>query len=458
LLMSLGAHGPLASLLVPLMRTFRVPVKFFFLPTFAVALLAGRGLDRAVSGPRAPVWVLLPGAALLGASALLWCDPGAPGRLLGALLPQLLDWRAQAVASLEWPTALLRTGALSLAAGLALLAGRRVAPLAGVALAIDLLLIALPLNPSAEPGFYELRPEMRSVVAATASEGSYRWFSCGLAATPRPRFDPKVAARNSDYWLYAMERQSLLPRAHVLDGLEGAFDEDRTGLMPAGSTLPVAERNPVLLARYYRRLQLANVRFVVSYRPLPSELVSLRASVTFPEILDPLLLFELRDPLPRAFWVGEYERATADFASRLGAPSFDPRRRVVLHDAPPVPPPTSAVPEPRTVVRFEQVDPHTVRLRADSPPGFVVVSMGFDPGWRAEDRDGPVPLLRANGRYWALPTPGGDREWTVRFRPAWVHPALIALGAGALIALLLARRGAPVSPASSLLDSPRGRG
>ena len=343
-LLSLGAHGPLAVPLASLMHTFRVPVKFFFLASFAVALLAGRGFDRALQGARSRPTVLLPGLMLLLISAALFRDSSLAARLLNGVLPELADWRAQVVASTDWPVALLRTGALGVAGGLALLGGKRVAPFAGIAVVLDVLVVTLPLNPTAERSFYELRPEVRKMVHAAAAEGQSRFFSYGLTATPPVHFEPKIAARNTDYWLYAMERQSLLPRSHVLDGLEGAFDEDRNGLLPLGATLLPTERDPRFFARHFRRLQLANVRFVLSYRPLPDDLVSLRGEVRFPEIADSLLLFELRDPVPRAFWVGEIEVLPAGVSAspRVEDPEFDPRRRVVLAARPPeLPPPSS---------------------------------------------------------------------------------------------------------------------
>jgi len=66
----------------------------------------------------------------------------------------------------------------------------------------------------------------------------------------------------------------------------------------------------------------------------------------------------------------------------------------------------------------------------------VVVSEGFAPGWKATGPDGPIPLLRANGRYWALATPGGQRRVDVRFEPSWRAPAL-ALAALGLVTLAL---------------------
>jgi hypothetical protein len=437
-LLSLGAHGPLAVPLAALMHTFRVPVKFFFLTSFAVALLAGRGFDRALRAVRVPPTVLLPGMLLLLLSAALSRDPSLAARLLSGVLPELADWRARVVASTDWPVALLRTGALGVAGGLALLGGRRVAPLAGIAVMLDVLVVTLPLNPTAERSFYELRPEVRKMVHSAAAEGQSRFFSYGLTATPPVRFEPRIAGLNTDYWLYAMERQSVLPRSHVLDGLEGAFDEDRNGLLPLGATLLPTERDPRFFAHHFRRLQLANVRFVLSYRPLPDDLVSPRGEVRFPEIADSLLLFELRDPLPRAFWVGEIEvlPAGASASPSVEDPGFDPRRKVVLAARPPEPPP-SVVDAAPSMVRFEQEDPHTVRIRAESPAGMIVVSQGYDPAWRAEVEGREEPLIRANGRYLALWTPGGSREWTLRYRPRWLAPSLALLATGLIGCLAL---------------------
>lgn len=87
-LLSLGAHGPLEWLLVPLLRPFRVPVKFFFLTTLAACLLAGRGLDRLLRGEReARPWALAPGAALILAGLVLLVSPEAPARLFGSIAP-----------------------------------------------------------------------------------------------------------------------------------------------------------------------------------------------------------------------------------------------------------------------------------------------------------------------------------------------------------------------------------
>ena len=353
---------------------------------------------------------------------------------------------ARDVVRAQWPPALASTGALALGAGLALSAGPRLVLGAGILALLDLLWVNGALNPSTDAAFFTLRPEIREVVEPARAEGLYRWFSYGVARSPALRWNPVVARRDSDVWLFYLDRQSLLPRAPVLDGLDAAFDIDRMGLAPAGSTLSVEEARPALFRHHYRRLRLAGVRWVVGFHPLPEDLVRLKASVPLREVAEPLRLHELRDPLPRAFWVGEaeVEGDPTRRAARLEDPAFDPRRTVLLEATPPAwaaDPAGAWCGEAR--VDYEAVDPHTVRLTARTPPGFLVVLDGHHPDWTAEDGSGPIALLRANGRYRTVPTPGGDRSVTLRYTPRWRAPALALAAlsaAGVLVALGLALR------------------
>ena len=307
----------------------------------------------------------------------------------------------------RWPFEFAVTGAVALGAGLALVRGGRLAALAGLLALLDLVRVNGELNPSAEKEFYDLRPPVARAVAVARSEGLFRWFSYGVAHSPPLHWSAAVASRNSDVWLFYLDRQALLARTHVLDDLEGAFDIDRMGLAPDGSTLAVAEASSTLFRQHYDRLRLANVRWVLSFHPLPEDLVSLRDEIRFGEVREALLLYELRDPLPRAF-----------FVPRLDGP-----------------PGGSGLP-----VAYERVDPHTVRLRAMTPPGFLVVLDGHHPDWRAEDRSGPVPLHVAFGRYEAIPTRGGETVVTLRYQPAWRAPALLLFAMGGLTVLVLALR------------------
>jgi hypothetical protein len=409
LALALGRYGPLGLLPAELVLPFRGPQKLLFLTHVALALLAGFGLERSVRESRRRALLLAaPGAALLALALGLRLWPIPLQSLLAHLAPPLLDPRGLQAITHLWVPGWLVSGALALAAGLSLARGGRMAFAAAGLVAVDLLIVNGAVNPLTQASFYDLRPEVAALVRPAAVERPFRWFSYGVAHTPGLRFEPVMARARSDVWLYYLDRQALLPRAPALDGLEGAFDVDRTGWSRPGSTLPVEESSPERFREHHPRLRLANVRWVLSFRPLPKDLVIRRGEVKLPEVQAPLGLYELRDPLPRAFWVPRADETE---------PSADGGR-----------------------VAYERLNPHTVSLTVSTPPGFIVVLDGHHPDWTAEDRSGPVPVLRGAGRHQVLPTPGGEREITLRYRPRWSRAALI-LAALALVALgVLARR------------------
>jgi hypothetical protein len=215
----------------------------------------------------------------------------------------------------------------------------------------------------------------------------------------------------------------------MLDGFEGAFDVDSTGYAPEGSTLEVAELSPRRYVEHHARLRLANVRYVLALKPVADDRVAMKATAKIREIQEPLILYELRDPLPRASWVPNHEVvAAAAIPSRIESPDFEPRRTVLLTNEPPAVPAAGEPPAGEPEVHYERLDPHTVRIRARTPPGFVVVLDGYHRDWQVR---GPTTvLLEADGRYQALVAPGGDQEWTLVYRPRWRTRALVALAAG----------------------------
>ncbi len=447
-LLALGDHGPLGWLLAPLVSHFRAPVKLLFLASLALALLAARGLDRARREPLPLGWLALATGALLVALAFaVRLRPGLPGQLLGGAIPEILVPRASAVIATSWPASLAAAGGFLLGAALAA-HSRTLAPLAGLLVALDLLIANGGVNLATGREFYALRPQVSELLREVRSHEGARVFAYGAGSVRDLRWAPGVLERNRDVALYAVDRQALVPRSHVLDGLDAALDEDRAGWAPAGSTLEPGERTPSLFARYYARLRLAAVRYVLSFRPLPDEFVTASGEAVLPEVLEPLRLYELRDPLPRAFTVArfEVERDPQRIAPRLAALGRDLRALVLLSEDPPPPlvPLAAEGGGSPGEASVERVSAHEVRVRAGVDAGLLVVSEGYHRDWQAAASDGARPLLRANGRYWAIPTRGGGETITVRYRPAWRAPALAALALGAVGALALAawpRRG-----------------
>jgi hypothetical protein len=391
-------------------------VKFFMLATLGLSLLAGRGLERpAREGSRRGL-LLIPGLLVLALAAAAWTAPALVASGWAVVVPEAAHPRALDVIARQWPRELAVTGALTLGVGLAVLGGRRWLSVAALLVVLDLLRVNGGLSPSAEGKFYDLLPQVQALIGKTEQEGGpFRWFSYGVAHSPPLTWDPAVARQGSAVWLFYLDRQSLLARTHVLDGLEGAFDIDRMGLAPTGSTLAPAEAHPGRYREIHPRLRAANVRWVLAFHPLPEDLVRRYGEARLPGVREPLVLYELRRPLPRAFWVPD-----------AGTPE--------------------AAPPAGADVRYRRLDPHTVEVAASTPPGFIVVVDGYHPDWMAEDRSGPIPLHRAFGRCRVFPTPGGTQVFTLRYRPSWPRLAFALAFLGLVGLVVLTRRQAAVSP------------
>ena len=125
MLLSLGANGPLSFALAPLLRTFRAPVKAFFLCALGLSLLAGLGVSRRTGAARAARWPAFVGGAWALSAALFALDPARVTRGLSALVTELEHPRALLVAQAVWPDRFLVAGLLALAASLALGRGER---------------------------------------------------------------------------------------------------------------------------------------------------------------------------------------------------------------------------------------------------------------------------------------------------------------------------------------------
>lgn len=455
-LIGLGEFGPLGLLGRGLSLPLRGPQKYIFLTHLALALLAGFGLERGARerpGPARVAWLLIPGLALCLLALGLRASPETVRSLGASVIAGLADPRAALAARATWPAAWLPAGALALVAGVALALGGRFARLAAAAAVIDLAAVNLAVSPLAPASFYELRQDVAGLLETARQPGHGRLYSYGVAQTPDLRFEPFMAGARSDVWLYYLDRQTLLPLTPSLDGFDGAFDLDRTGWAPPGATLSPDEAVPARFRECYRRLRGAGVRWVLSFAELAPELVTPRGEVKLPEISQPLRLFELRAPLPRAYYAErfEVEPDPARRSLRLEDPGFDEGRVVLLEAAPPASDVLVARSGGAPRVDYLPLNAHALRIKARTPPGFIVVLDGYDAGWEVEEaRLGRVPLLRANSRYRVIQTPGGEREWVMRFRPRWRAPALLLFLAGLCVAGVLMgwREGKPNRGAS----------
>jgi len=135
-------------------------------------------------------------------------------------------------------------------------------------------------------------------------------------------------------------------------------------------------------------------------------------------------VLEVLDRQPRAAVVTEaaWAPSAAEALQRFAGPSFDGRRQVILEGRPggsgdDVTAPTEA---PDAVRRVDwQVDsPNHLRLQVNSDrAGWMVLSDGWDPGWKARVDGRATAVLRANSNFRAVAVPAGRSTVDLVYRP-----------------------------------------
>lgn len=469
-LFSLGRHSgvyALSTSLLPALGMLRFPVKALTLAGFAAALLAGLGVDvwLRASGHTAGRWlarVLLPVAMLCAIALAAWSAIAFGSARWDSLFffhdprwPPLREVLAPSAASLGRAVAIAGTLlALALARGRlrpAWLAAGLVALVCG-----DLLVTHRLLHPVAPLDLFRARPQVIRLLDGTESQRLYVYDYSVMTPLQRQR-DPDAAssyrlARVPAGWppgpaLVLGVYEYLNPPTAARWGLFGSYDLDILGFYPR----PLARLVELLRAKedtpaHLRLLRLGAVANVLALRPAKwwNDLVPV---TTLPGLFEePIRVFRVPDPFPRAYVVGQALLADGDeaLAAALSDPAFDPRRSVLLatgHALTPVAPFAGSA--------------HILERRADrvvvdaelSGPGYLVLVDAYDPGWRARVDGREVPLLRANLAFRAAQVPEGRHRVEFLFRPRSVVFGLAVSAAGIAAALGLAvRQRADASP------------
>jgi hypothetical protein len=186
---------------------------------------------------------------------------------------------------------------------------------------------------------------------------------------------------------------------------------------------------------FAKMLRLFNVRWVMSVVPLRSE--ALRNGVRSAEGVE---VYELADPLPRAFVVGDVVQATSDEEAlhRLTDPEFDVTKRAVVEDSAVVLPADAA---PSREVQVTERANGRVALRAKlSRPGLLVISEGYYPGWRAAVDGIEAPVVRANVMMRGVVLDAGEHEVEFHFRSRSIEVgAALSIATLALVTALRRR-------------------
>lgn len=440
-----SAGRMLASL--PLVETFRFPVKAMVPCALAIALLAGMGFESLREEAGRPGWrralvVCLLVLLSLGLSGAGWLALERADDWGSAVL----GWtRGRSAGEAARPAGLrlVLSAAVAAAAAAAIglapasARGRRVAAAIAAALALaDLAHAQHDVNPLAPPTFFDYRSPLVPLMALAPGERLFVFDYATPGAALRflgHRAAPIAREHTAPVWQQALWFREY-PSAAVPSawGIETAFDRDRIDLFPPWTNglfvlRATAEGSPAHL----RVLQMAAVRYATSLHREHFEDLALRAQLPG-AFTEPILLFEVPAPLPRARVVSGARIGDGRQALRiLSAPDFDPARELVLPGG------TARAPAAGTQGScerrpglFDRVD---LQCTLDQD-GYVLLADTWDPGWRATVDGRPAEILRANLGFRAVAAPAGRHRIEMVYRPRPLAAGLAISAAGWLAA------------------------
>jgi hypothetical protein len=391
--------------LVPGVSLFRRPADATFVLGLLLAIIAGYVVHRWLSGARPPAAPWQRVTAILTAAALV-------------TVAAYLAWRVGTVRSAIVPTV---TGSLFAVAAIATLALVRGVdhPLAVAGLLTVLMVVDLRWNngPNESTG---LTPSTYDALRPDTANDTIALIKTRLAETAALDQRDRVELTGIGYhW----------PNASLSHGFDHVFGHNPLRLREFALATGVGDTVAVPDQRRFAPL-------FPSYRSTFADLFGLRVIATGVPIeaidtaLQPgdlNLLGRTKDAyvygnpraLPRVMLVPGWRRADFEDLIRSGWPNVDPRRTVLLEQAPAAAVATTGSGTTR-IVRYANTE---VIVEVDAPTGgFLLLNDVWHPWWRAEVDGRPAEILKANLLFRAVPVGPGAHHVRFKFDPfagAW---------------------------------------
>lgn len=435
IVLSLGRFLPIFPLIyrLPLVATFRYPVKAMMITTLPLALLAGLGIDRCASArTRRGVAMASAAAALLLAwlGSMIRANGGFAASLEQAFfLQRLAGDRSAALACGFFEAALF----LALAAIAVVLfrarSGVAVTVLAAL-VAADLAVAGMHVNAYAPRSLFE-EPAAARLVRRFAGDGRLYRTADPIALSLR-------APSNDIWWLARWKLETLSGYNAATFGIPTIFHVDYDGLAPVAiarmtsivDSLPWSARLPILRA--------AGVRIIMTFDDL--HVPGVRLLIRSQSGAGMLSLYALDDS-PRERFVGSAELVPSSSAAIARMTSGFSDDTILLRGGPAPAREGCGT----TAVRATSRRLNAVRYEVNAPcDGWVYFAESWYPGWRVTVDGHEQPLLRANDTFSAVAVPRGPHAIERRYVPlrliAGAAASTIALTAMVIAIVILGRR------------------
>ncbi len=429
-----------AVALIPPLRILRFPSKATIPLTVLVCVLAGVGAVAVRRSSRARA------AALVGVVFLAMAALALMGPMLPSFTALLLDTKHVPGLAEFWDRFRLRllatVGLLILQAAYVLRPSGKPGALFGSLLLFATLWVShlfhAGFNATVPPRVLSYRPEHLDVLKPPGDGRLFVYDYVAFEGRALKYLGHNATANISGLDGIAPDTAALIAANAYLTPLTGAFwrvdyawDVDlrflfdrRLARLTVG--LRQVEGTPALL----KLLQISGVSRVAARHEKDLEDLRLlaRRKSYYPE---DLRVFEVPNPMPRAFLTSGRARGTGSDLEELLAPDFDPTTTVLVDEGP-VRKPASDFKGAARVVRRRADD---VLLETSSnAPSFLTVLEGFMPGWRVYVDGQAAKLERANAIFVGAEVPAGIHRVEFRFLPTF---AAIGVSLSALTALFL---------------------
>jgi hypothetical protein len=450
-LASLGAHTPVLPILqavIPVLRSFRFPVKYLTFASFGLATLAAMAFQWILDGdmPRAAVrrtviaagvvagltylavgWVLIaPTLPIRGFFHLaLWAQVPAP--IQGA---EFLLYRARPLLS----SLMLKLTCVSFLVWIAASA-RRERQLAisvlAIFLVVDLLVSNSDVNPTIDPSLIrvpawtqQLPPDMHErVYVGGRLEG---WVN--TADDDAPKYAETLDGYSQ------MELRHLIVSEFLIQPSAARVRESMSYDLPMLWPVPFAKTKSLFnissRAARARFLTRVGVRYaLLPYAPFPGAQPLAGMSVT-----DQMHLYDINPHATRVTVVPDALMGPSlDWEIQgMFLERFNPATGVLVSEPPP-PPAGVEGPAVQPSATFIEDGLNRVVVRAGLPAdGYLALFDSYDPDWHVDVDGQPAALMRADGLFRAVHVRRGAHVVTFRYRPSRMYLGAAMSGVTAL--------------------------
>ncbi len=418
LILALGKYTPLYPFLfqyIPLVSLFRFPEKFFFLTCLLLLFMTLRGLVDFLESDsfrsRGPFLILATICILAFASYLfLLFDSGflsgVIARATGYPLPSTATTTAAVLLHFERQVALIigmsflfflwRRGSLRPALFKSLLVTIVFLDLSLAHRSYQFLLSPNDLVFNNPRIIQSPAPLSRLFYHPTSSNLHPNYFSISR----QPIFGE----------VYSVLFSNLLPNTGVFHGFDYMQEIDALPRWPYVVFLRAANTfSPYQLSRLLGSL---NVEYVNSFKPLPTEGITLVHY--FAEY--PSWLYKIERVIPRAYIVSNsiVEKDPEKILKGISTVKFDPLRDVILDE--PLSIPSNKDFRGQAVITTYSNQSVTIHTSLNGP-GILVLADSYYPGWRAYVDGRETKILRANLFFRAVTLSQGDHLVEFHYRP-----------------------------------------